>query len=380
MKIVLTGGGTGGHFYPLIAVAQELREITKEEKLISPELYFLSDAPYDPRALFELGITFRKVSAGKVRRYFSILNFFDIFRTAWGCIKALYTVFSIYPDVVFAKGGYAAFPTLMAAKILGIPVVLHESDSKPGKVNSWAGKFAKKIALSYPDAAQYFPLDKNKQTKTAWTGNPIRPELAFPAREGAREFLELEAGVPVILILGGSQGSQIINDTIIGCLDSLVKNYQIIHQTGKKNFKEIKNTAEVVIGLSQYKNRYKPFDYLNLLAMRMSAGIADLVITRSGSTIFEVAAWGVPSIVIPIPESVSHDQTKNAFNYARSGGAEVMEETNLTAEVLQSEIKRILDNPEVKRVMGEKAKAFSKTDAAHLIAKAVIDIGLSHEK
>lgn len=380
MKIALTGGGTGGHFYPLIAVAQELRQIAKDEKLIQPELFFLSDAPYDPRALFELGITFKKVSAGKVRRYFSILNFFDLFKTGWGCLKALILLFNLYPDIVFAKGGYASFPTLMAARILGIPVVLHESDSQPGKVSNWAGKFAEKIALSYPDAAQFFPNDKKGQPKTAWTGNPIRPEIAFPAKEGAKEFLDLEPATPVILILGGSQGSQIINDTIVGCLDSLVAKCQIIHQTGKKNFTEVKNTAEVVIGLNAHKNRYKPFDYLNLLAMRMSAGVADLVISRSGSTLFEIAAWGVPSIIIPIPEAVSHDQTKNAFNYARSGAATVIEENNLTSEVLLSEINRILDNPEIRRTMGERAKAFSRTDAAHLIAKAIIDIGVSHEK
>lgn len=380
MKIALTGGGTGGHFYPLIAVAQELRQIAKDEKLIQPELYFLSDAPYDPRALFELGIIFKKVSAGKVRRYFSILNFFDLFRTAWGCLKALITLFNLYPDIVFAKGGYASFPTLVAARILGIPVVLHESDSQPGKVSNWAGKFAEKIALSYPDAAQFFPNDKKGQPKTAWTGNPIRPEIAFPAKEGAAEFLNLEPAIPVLFILGGSQGSQVINDTIVGCLDSLVAKYQIIHQTGKKNFTEVKNTAEVVIGLNPHKNRYKPFDYLNLLALRMSAGVADLVISRSGSTLFEIAAWGVPSIIIPIPEAVSHDQTKNAFNYARSGAATVIEENNLTSEVLLSEINRILDNPEIRRTMGERAKAFSRTDAAHLIAKAIIDIGVSHEK
>ncbi len=375
MKIVLTGGGTGGHFYPLIAVAQELRQIAKDEKLIQPELYYISDAPYDPRALFELGIVFRKVNAGKVRRYFSLLNVIDVFKTAIGCMRALIAVFNIYPDVIFAKGGYASFPTLFAAKLLGIPVVLHESDSQPGKVSNWAGKFAAKVALSYPDAAKFFP-----EGKTAWTGNPIRPEIAFPAKEGASEFLNLEPNVPVILILGGSQGSQIINETIVGCLDKLVEKYQIIHQTGKKNFALVKETADVVIGLNPNKSRYKPFDYLNLLAMRMSAGVADLVISRSGSTIFEIAAWGVPSIVIPIPESVSHDQTKNAFNYARSGAAEVIEENNLTSEVLLSEIMRILESDSIRRSMSEKAKAFAKTDAAKLIAKAIIDIGVTHEK
>ena len=374
MKIVFTGGGTGGHFYPLIAVAEEIRKISKEEKVIQPEMFFISTAPYDARVLFELGIKFKKVRTGKIRRYFSILNFTDAFVTLYGVIKGLFVMFSIYPDVVFAKGGYASFPTLVAARILGIPVVLHESDAKPGRVGAWAGKFANKIAISYPDAGDFFPKEK-----VAWTGNPIRPELVYPAKEGGKEFLNLEDGTPVILILGGSQGAEHINEIILDCTPKLIEKYQIIHQTGKKHFENIKKTSEVVIGLSIHRDRYKPFDYLNLLALRMAAGTASLIISRAGSTIFEIAAWGVPSIIIPIPEGISHDQTKNAFNYARSGAAIVIEENNLTPDVLLSEIEKLMTNPEKLKIMGENAKAFSKIDAASTVAKIIIEIGLTHE-
>ena len=149
MKILLTGGGTGGHFYPVIAVAQEIKKITKERKLIRSELYFMSDTPYNKGILFDNGIEFIKVPTGKYRRYFSLLNISDVFKTAWGVVSGLIKVFNIYPDVIFGKGGYASFPALFAGKILGIPVIIHESDSVPGKVNLWAGKFAQKIALSY---------------------------------------------------------------------------------------------------------------------------------------------------------------------------------------------------------------------------------------
>ena len=375
MKIVLTGGGSGGHFYPIIAVAEELRKIAKDEKLVQPELFYISSDPYDARALFEQGITYKQIDTGKMRRYFSILNFFDIFRTSIACVRALFTLFSIYPDVVFGKGGYPSFPTLFAAKVLGIPVVIHESDSKPGRVNAWASKFAKKIAVSYPDAVEFFDKDK-----TAWTGNPIRPEIAFPAKEGGKQFLDLEDNIPVILVLGGSQGAERINDILLDCLPTLIERYQIVHQTGKKNFESAKKTADVVIGLSPKRNRYKAFDYLNLLAMRMAAGSANLVVSRAGSTIFEIAAWGVPSIIIPIPESVSHDQTKNAFNYARSGASIVIEENNLTPEVLLAEIESIMNNPEKIKEMGDSAKRFAKSDAARLIAKVIVEIGLTHEK
>jgi UDP-N-acetylglucosamine--N-acetylmuramyl-(pentapeptide) pyrophosphoryl-undecaprenol N-acetylglucosamine transferase len=376
MKIVLTGGGSGGHFYPLIAVAQEIRKISRDEKVIQPEIYFFSNDPYDARALFDLDIKFQKIPAGKIRRYFSILNFFDLFKTLSGIIKSLWKMFKIYPDVVFAKGAYVSFPTLFSAKVLGIPVVIHESDSKPGRVNAWAGKFAKHIAISYPQAVDYF---KNKE-RVAWTGNPIRPEIAFPQTEGGRELLGIKDNLPVLLILGGSQGSVKINDVIMESLSNLIEKYYIIHQTGKEHFEEIKRVADITIGYSPNKDRYKPFDYLNLLSMRMSAGVADLVISRAGSTIFEIASWGKPSIIIPIPESISHDQTKNAFNYARSGACHIIEENNLTSEILTTEIERIVTDDKLRNDMISKAKAFSKTDSARIIAKAIIEIGISHEK
>ena len=142
MKILLTGGGTGGHVYPIIAVAEELNTIAREQKLANLELYFMSPSPYNEGILFNNKIIYKKNSAGKIRRYFSILNFFDLFVTAWGVIQSTWDIFRIYPDVVFGKGGYASFPALCAARLLRIPVVIHESDSVPGKVNLWASKFA----------------------------------------------------------------------------------------------------------------------------------------------------------------------------------------------------------------------------------------------
>ena len=164
----------------------------------------------------------------------------------------------IFPDVIFSKGGYASFPTVLAAKLFRIPIIIHESDSTPGRVNKWAGKFATKIAISFPEASKFFPKDH-----VAYTGNPIRKELFTLATEGAHEFLRLETGVPVILILGGSQGSEMINDLIIEALPELVKKYQVLHQTGSRNFEQTKASGEIVLEGSDYKQRYRPFEYLN---------------------------------------------------------------------------------------------------------------------
>ncbi len=375
MKIVLTGGGTGGHFYPIIAIVEEIHQIAKEEKVLSPEIFYAGPAEYDRRALFVNNIIFKQTSAGKIRRYFSILNFFDLFKTCWGIIQATIMLYDIYPDVVFGKGGYASFPVLFAARLLRIPVVIHESDSVPGRVNAWAGHFAKKIAVSYPEAAAFFPKDR-----VAHTGNPIRKEIVTPLKNGAHEFLKLEDKVPTLLVLGGSLGSKAINEALLDALPELLTRYQIIHQTGSKLFTEAKDTAAIVLKDHPNSYRYKPFNHLNELAMRMAAGVAELVISRAGSTIFEIAQWGTPSIIIPIPENVSHDQTKNAFNYARSGACAVIEESNLNGHILISEVDRIMTNQALRSKMIEATKKFAHPDAARKIAKVILEIALTHEK
>ncbi|HEY5383255.1 MAG TPA: UDP-N-acetylglucosamine--N-acetylmuramyl-(pentapeptide) pyrophosphoryl-undecaprenol N-acetylglucosamine transferase, partial [Candidatus Paceibacterota bacterium] len=321
-------------------------------------------------------ITFVPVAAGKIRNYFSILNFFDYFKTGWGILRSVLRIFFLYPDIVFATGGYAAFPTLLAAKIFSIPVVILQCDVDPGRVNTWAAKFAQKIAVAFAEGAHYFPKEK-----VAHTGNPIRKAALLPAREGAREFLKLQHDLPVLLVTGGSQGSQTINDAVLEALPQLVEHYQVVHQTGRANFKEVQGRAMVVLTDSLVAERYKPFDYLNDLATRMAAGAAALVISRAGAgNIFEIAAWGLPSILIPIPEPISHDQTKNAFAYARAGGGIVIEQSNLTPGLLVSEIGRILNHPETVRTMQNAAKSFSRPDAAKAIANVLLDIALTHEQ
>ncbi|MCR4310948.1 MAG: UDP-N-acetylglucosamine--N-acetylmuramyl-(pentapeptide) pyrophosphoryl-undecaprenol N-acetylglucosamine transferase [Candidatus Taylorbacteria bacterium] len=374
MKILFTGGGTGGHFYPIIAVAESVNRIVKERRLLPPALYYMADDPYDSRMLFDNGITFVNMPAGKIRRYFSLLNFTDLFKTGFGIIKSLWKVFRIYPDVIFGKGGYASFPALVAGRIFRIPVVIHESDSIPGRVNLWAGKFALDVAVSFPEAARFFPAGK-----TAYTGNPLRKEIVKADASGAREFLKLEEGIPTILVLGGSQGSRVINESILEVLPQLVEKYQIIHQTGKSNFSDVSKTAEVILSKSIYKSRYKPFDYLNDLGMKMAAGASSLVVSRAGSTIFEIAAWELPSVIIPLDEGVSNHQIENAFDYARSGSAVVIEEINLTPHILLSEIDRLFASPEKLQKMSEGAKSFARLDAADTIALKLLEIGLSHE-
>ena len=376
MKIVFTGGGTGGHFYPIIAVAQKVNQTIDKEHVIGSKLYYFSDSPYDKEVLSQNGIIYEEINSGKMRTYFSFKNYSDIVKTFFGTINAIYKLFSVYPDVVFGKGGYASFPTILAARILRIPVMIHESDSAPGRVNKWAGHFAKRVAVSFPEAVDYFP----KKT-VAWTGQPIRIEIEHPAtKKEALEYFKLEEKFPVIFILGGSQGAELINNAILDALPRLTKNYQVIHQTGIKNFKNVSDQAEVVLTDKAQKSRYLPISYLNPLQIKMAAGVATLIVSRAGSTLFEIASWGVPSILIPFTNSNADHSRKNAFSYARAGACSVIEEANMTANILCSEIDRILSDKEGYEQMKENTKTFGKGGAAEKIAEELVSIALSHYK
>lgn len=378
MTIVFTGGGTGGHFYPIIAIAEAINDLVREKKLVPPKLYYLAPNSFDQNALFENSITHIKISAGKIRRYSSFRNVTDFFFTIMGTIAALFTLFRLYPDVVVSKGGYGSVPTILAAHLLRIPIIVHESDSKPGRANLLAAKFAEKIAISFESAAAYFP--KEAQDKIARTGIPIRKALSTIDAEGAEQYLGLEKGLPTILILGGSQGAMKINEVVLSSLTELVPLANIIHQTGRAHIKDVEAIARVVLSKSPEATRYHPIDYLSQTSLQRAAAVTNLVVSRAGAnSIAEISLWGRPAILIPIPESVSHDQRSNAYSYAHTGAAIVLEEQNLTPHLFVSEIKRVMNDAELEKRMGASAAGFTDPDAARVLAEEVLAIGLSHE-
>ncbi|MDE1919479.1 MAG: UDP-N-acetylglucosamine--N-acetylmuramyl-(pentapeptide) pyrophosphoryl-undecaprenol N-acetylglucosamine transferase [Patescibacteria group bacterium] len=378
MTIAFTGASSGGHFYPLIAIAEAINDLVREKRLIAPSLYYLAPSSFDEKALFENGITYIHIPAGKLRRYASIQNVTDFFVTLAGTISALFTLFRLYPDVVVSKGGYGSVPVVLAARLLRIPIVIHESDAKPGRANLLAAKFAQKIAISFDSAAAYFPT--RAQKKIARTGIPIRKALMRTEAEGARQYLGLEKGVPTVLILGGSQGAQRINETVLSSLPSLVSIANVIHQTGRAHFEDVRAIAQVVLGKDPHADRYHPIDYLSEISLQRAAGVADIVVSRAGAnSIAEIGLWKKPSILIPIPEAISHDQRANAYAYAKTGAAVVLGEENLNPHILASEVERILHNPELAARMGASAEGFTDPDAARILATEVLSIALSHE-
>jgi len=377
MKIVLTGGGSGGHFYPLIAVAEEINDIVDHRHLVKPEIYYMSNTVEEEMLLYQNDIQYKHIQAGKIRKYFSLQNGTDFFKTLIGLPQAIHQLFRVYPDVVFSKGGYASVPIVFAARILRIPVFVHDSDAIPGRANLWAGKFAKRISVSYPEAAEHFKDPK----KVAFVGNPVRKELRMPQTRNAHEYFQLVPDIPTIVILGGSQGADYINHTILRALPELLDKYQIIHQVGKNNFEGHKELINIELHEHPHISRYRVFPTLTPLELRTAAGAADLIISRAGSgAIFELACWEKPSILVPIPEDVSRDQRRNAYAYARTGATEVIEQHNFTPHVVAAEIERVINDPALCQKMKEGAKEFAQPEAAHKIAEELIEMMLEHEK
>lgn len=372
MRILFTGGGTGGHFYPIIAVIREIKKIVEEERLISANLYYIGPDDFGEELLKKEEVRFIRVMSGKWRRYASVLNIIDIFKIAFGTLKALWVLFSVMPDVIFSKGGYGSIPALAAAILYRIPLIVHESDSVPGFVNRVSARFADRIAISFKTAEAYFP----KKANIAVTGIPIRLNLLGGSREAAEEEFSIFSKRFVVLILGGSQGSQLINKMVLGVIRELARDFEIVHQTGKEHYQDIAGEASVIL-TKEERAYYHPVAYFDDRTLRFAYAVADGIVSRAGATvIFEIAAAGKPSILIPLKNSAQEHQKKNAYEYAGYGAANVIEEDNLTPSVFLNEIKKLAADEARRLHMAERALHFAKTDAAAVIAREILKLGM----
>jgi len=369
MRILLTGGGTGGHLFPLLAVAQAIKKQSKEP------IEFLYLGPcnkFSEEILKNNGIKTSHVLTGKWRRYFSLKNIVDAFRIPLGIIQSLIKVLFFMPDVVFSKGGYGSVPAVVASRTYWIPILIHESDAVPGKANRFMEHLADVIAISYEMTAEY-----TNPTKTIFTGNPIREDILGGDIIKAKESLGIKSSKPVLLVLGGSQGAKIINEVLIKILPRLLVTYEVIHQCGEKNYDDTKDLAGIA-GIKPGRDGYHLYPFLRdgNGEVKNALTAADLVLSRAGATaISEIAAYSKPSILVPIKGSANDHQLHNAFDVAKKGGAMALKEENLTPELLLGKIDILMNDAPLRKVMGEKANAFYHADAAQKIAEAVLKLG-----
>lgn len=378
LRILLTGGGTGGHIYPLIAVTQELRELTTQNGLLLDARYFGGASAY-AQILVDNDIRFVSIVSSKLRRYVTALNLLDLPKFFIGLLQAFWKVFWFMPDAVFSKGGPGALPIVLACKWYMIPIIIQESDSIPGWTNIFSGKLAKKIYIAFGSAANYFA----NQNKVEVSGNPVRRDLVAQAgnvpgdqaKIAARQKFGLDPNLPLLLVIGGSQGATSINAFILENLAQLVRHFQILHQVGAGNYETYKNEynfltknwSELETRRYQFK-AYFDQDFLDAYSA------ADLVLARAGSgTIFELAVLGKPAVLVPLPDAASDHQRKNAYQYAPNGAALVIEQDNFVSHLVVSQLVQLINDKNLLQQMSVAARNFYKQDAAKTIAAGIFE-------
>jgi len=323
-KIILTGGGTAGHVTPNLALIPSLKERGYEIRYIG------SYQGIEKKLIEDAGIPYDGISSGKLRRYFDLKNFSDPFRVLKGYGEACKLMKKYKPDVVFSKGGFVSVPVVLAAKRYHVPSIIHESDMTPGLANKLSIPSAKKVCCNFPETMKYLPADK-----AVLTGSPIREELLKGDRLSGLQYAHLSADKPVIMVIGGSLGSVIVNKAVRSLLPRLLSDYQVVHICGKGNL------DESLIGTAGYVQ----YEYVDAPLRHLFAA-ADLIVSRAGAnSICEILALRKPNILIPLSAAASRgDQILNATSFAKQGFSTMLEEENLTDDTLYQAITDTYEN------------------------------------
>lgn len=319
-KIVLTGGGTAGHVIPHIALLPEF-----EKRKYS--VHYIGTSGIEKDLIAPLNIPFYEISAGKLRRYFSIKNFIDIFKVATGFFQSLFFLVKIRPSVIFSKGGFVSVPVCIAGALLGIPVIVHESDLTPGLANKIVGRFSKKTLYTFPETIKY--LEPNS---SVYVGSPVRRDIFMGNRSKGFHvsgFKESDPR-PVVLIMGGSLGAKSLNEIVLKDLEGILNKYRVVHLTGKGKLTE------------SSRDGYASFEYLGSELKDVFA-ITSLVVARSGAnSIFEFLALRKPMILVPLEAGSRGDQIVNAQSFQKLNYAIVKPEANLLATGLLAAIEELV--------------------------------------
>lgn len=377
MRVVLTGGGTGGHITPFGPIIEALHEHHVTHNTLLPkrlvpkrlDIYFVGVAGEGVKEYFaKYNVTVVHVPSGKLRRYFSFHTIIDLgYKLPFGFVWALMRMWWIMPDVVISKGGYGSMPVGLAAFIYRIPLLLHESDAVMGLSNKILAASAAALGVGFDDTRGR--LSEGLQRKTFVTGTPVRPDLHSYGREESRALFGIRPQQIALLVLGGSQGAQQINEAFLQVLTHVVSQAVVIHVTGTKHFEVVKGLAGDLLVSSAYQENYRPFAYLtDKMVPAMVA--ADVVITRAGaSTLAELASLRKPCLIIPLAGSANDHQRLNAEVYEVAGAARVLDPNNLGPTLFARNIDELIADSELRERLSTHMTKLDFTLAARDIAE-----------
>lgn len=381
MRIVLTGGGTGGHLMPFGPLVDSLRRTFAESQTQLPkrlipqylEIDFVGVVNEYARAFFaERGVATYHVPSGKLRRYASGLTVLDLlFRLPIGVLLGLIRLYVLMPDVVISLGGYGSIPTVLAAAFFRIPILIHELDAVPGLANRKL--FSRASAITVGFATAIGKLGKGKYKATA-TGTPVRDDLHRLSRSEARRSFGIDDQERVLLVMGGSQGAKQINEIVLHILPQLILEVTVIHLTGKENFQAVSTVAGELLAQSSRKEKYLPFPYLGE-KMALALVACDCLVSRAGAnSLAEIATLRKPSLIIPLDGSAQDHQRANAQVFEAAGAALVLDPTNLSKNLFENNLKRLLDERETQEQLRENLASLDHPEAAGKISDVAFQL------
>ncbi len=347
MRVLITGGGTGGHINPALAIAQKVRSENINNKI----LYVGTSRGMESDLVPKEGFEFRSVTAKFLRRKISIENIKTVLASLKGVVEAGRIIKEFKPDIVVGTGGYVCGPVVLAAAMKKVPTMIHEQNVFPGITNKMLAKVVDKVCISFSDAEKYFP--ENIKYKLVLVGNPVRKEVLISDRKASRDSYKLKADDVFIYSFGGSGGQVSLNNAMIEVIKKYNgrNNIKILHVTGKRLYEDFKNqTADIDI-----KNNIEIRDYMYDASVALSA--SDIVIGSAGAiTIAEITAVGVPSILIPKTYTAENHQEYNARALEKEGAAKVILEKDLDGIKLISMIDDIIIHKNTMNAMALNSK------------------------
>jgi UDP-N-acetylglucosamine--N-acetylmuramyl-(pentapeptide) pyrophosphoryl-undecaprenol N-acetylglucosamine transferase len=366
VRVVIAGGGTGGHTSAGLAVAAALAAGGAEVHWIG------SYEGVEARRVPEAGLPYHPISTGKLRRYWDRKNVTDLLLLVpAGFVQSVRLLRRLKPAVLFSAGGFVSVPPALAARGLGIPIVVHEQTAVPGLANRITARFAARIAVSFQSVGSGFPADR-----VVVTGNPVRREVLGGSREAALGHWGFDAAVPLVYVTGGAQGSHRINRVVGEALPRLLAICQILHQCGDSietgDHAWLQERARALAPATRPRYGIRP--YLGA-ELRDVYAAAALLVGRSGAgTVTECCNLGVPAVFIPLPGASGDEQTANARLVEAAGGAVVLPQGDLTAESLVDTLTRLLADRERLQAMGARARALAVPDAAQRLARIIREV------